>query len=186
MQVWISYAKFELTNPVTEEGLDNVVLARRIFERGNNTLRESGNKESRALLLEAWRDFENNHGDDGSRAKIIDKMPRRVKRRRRVVGEDKVNFLNPDLNSVLIDYDYPHFFLNLFQSDEGWEEVFDFIFPEDESQRPHLKVLASAKAWKQKAALEASQNDSEPQEINQSTESTTDHNLNSETVQNTD
>lgn len=75
---------------MSEEGLNNVVLARRIFERGNNCLRDNGNKESRALLLEAWRDFENNHGDEESQSKILEKMPRRVKRRRRVIGEDKV------------------------------------------------------------------------------------------------
>ncbi|XP_043472964.1 protein crooked neck [Leptopilina heterotoma] len=146
VKVWISYGKFELTNPVSEEGLNNVVLARRIFERGNNCLRDNGNKESRALLLEAWRDFENNYGDEESQSKILEKMPRRVKRRRRVIGEDK--------------------------SDDGWEEVFDFIFPEDESQRPHLKVLASAKAWKQKAMLLSNHSNSESLETNENTDDT--------------
>ncbi|XP_034183780.1 pre-mRNA splicing factor crn [Osmia lignaria lignaria] len=121
VKVWIAYAKFELANTASEDGVDNVALARRIFERGNDALRSSGDKESRALLLEAWRDFENEKGDDETRAKIIEKMPRRIKRRRRIVGEDG--------------------------SDDGWEEVFDFVFPEDESQRPNLKFLASAKAW---------------------------------------
>ncbi|KOC60338.1 Protein crooked neck, partial [Habropoda laboriosa] len=129
VKVWIAYAKFELANSTTEDGLDNVVLARRIFERGNDALRSNGDKESRALLLEAWRDFENEKGDDETRAKIMEKMPRRIKRRRRIVGEDG--------------------------SDDGWEEVFDFVFPEDESQKPNLKFLASAKAWiKQKEMKE--------------------------------
>lgn len=68
-----------------------------------------------------------------------------------------------------------NYLLNLifvFQSDDGWEEVFDFIFPEDESQRPHLKVLASAKAWKQKAMMLANQNNSESQETDENNEST--------------
>lgn len=65
-------------------------MARRIFERGNDALRQNGDKESRALLLEAWRDFENEKGDDETRAKIMEKMPRRIKRRRRIVGEDGV------------------------------------------------------------------------------------------------
>lgn len=136
VKVWIAYAKFELANSVSEDGVDNVVLARRIFERGNDALRSNGDKESRALLLEAWRDFENEKGDDETKAKIMEKMPRRIKRRRRIVGEDG--------------------------SDDGWEEVFDFVFPEDESQRPNLKFLASAKAWiKQKEMsekIESSQN----------------------------
>ncbi|XP_076662703.1 pre-mRNA splicing factor crn [Andrena cerasifolii] len=132
VKVWIAYAKFELANSVSEDGVDNVVLARRIFERGNDALRSNGDKESRALLLEAWRDFENEKGDDETRAKIMEKMPRRIKRRRRIVGQDG--------------------------SDDGWEEVFDFVFPEDESQRPNLKFLASAKAWmKQKELIEKSE-----------------------------
>lgn len=36
------------------------------------------------------------------------------------------------------------------QTDEGWEEFFDYIFPEDEATKPNLKLLASAKAWKKK------------------------------------
>ncbi|XP_046749660.1 protein crooked neck [Diprion similis] len=122
VKVWIAYAKFELGNYVTDDGPDNIALARRVFERGNDALRTNGDKESRALLLEAWRDFETEKGDEDSQAKIMDKMPRRIKRRRRIVGDDG--------------------------AEEGWEEVFDFVFPEDESQRPNLKLLASAKAWK--------------------------------------
>lgn len=44
----------------------------------------------RVLLLEIWRDFKNEKGDEESRTKIIAKMTRRIKRRRRIVGEDKV------------------------------------------------------------------------------------------------
>jgi len=36
----------------------------------------------------------------------------------------------------------------LFQSDEGWEEFFDYVFPEDEATKPNLKLLEMAKAWK--------------------------------------
>merc|ERR1712223_932134 len=30
----------------------------------------------------------------------------------------------------------------------GWEEFFDYIFPEDEGAKPNLKLLAMAKMWK--------------------------------------
>ena len=30
----------------------------------------------------------------------------------------------------------------------GWEEYFDYIFPEDEGAKPNLKLLAMAKMWK--------------------------------------
>jgi crooked neck len=38
--------------------------------------------------------------------------------------------------------------LFLFQSDGGWEEYFDYIFPDDEAAQPNLKLLAMAKKWK--------------------------------------
>ena len=39
-------------------------------------------------------------------------------------------------------------------SDQGWEEYFDYIFPEDEAAKPNLKLLAMAKMWKkQKEAV---------------------------------
>jgi hypothetical protein len=38
----------------------------------------------------------------------------------------------------------------LLQSEAGWEEFFDYIFPEDEEAKPNLKLLAMAKAWKRK------------------------------------
>ena len=37
-----------------------------------------------------------------------------------------------------------HFYL---QSDDGWEEVFDFVFPEDESRKPNLKIMAAVQDW---------------------------------------
>lgn len=123
VKVWMSYAKFELTSQLAEEDADmNVRLARRVYERANDTLRQLGDKESRVLLLEAWRDFERESGDKDSLEKVMDKMPRRVKKRQKIVSETGV--------------------------EEGWEEVFDYIFPEDEMARPNLKLLAAAKMWK--------------------------------------
>ena len=43
--------------------------------------------------------------------------------------------------------------------EEGWEEVFDYIFPEDESIKPNLKLLERAKAWKIKQQEENPEND---------------------------
>lgn len=102
----------------------NIDLARRIYERANDYLRTLTEKESRVVLLEAWRDFESQHGTQESFEKVIDKMPRRVKKRQKIVSETGV--------------------------EEGWEEIFDYIFPEDEMARPNLKLLAAAKNWKKK------------------------------------
>jgi hypothetical protein len=35
-----------------------------------------------------------------------------------------------------------------YQADAGWEEYYDYIFPDDESAQPNLKLLAMAKMWK--------------------------------------
>ncbi|XP_005191049.2 protein crooked neck [Musca domestica] len=131
VKVWMSYAKFELTSQLEgeEDQEMNVRLARRIYERANDTLRQLQDKESRVLLLEAWRDFERESGDQQSLEKVMDKMPRRVKKRQKIISEAGV--------------------------EEGWEEVFDYIFPEDEMARPNLKLLAAAKMWKkQKETVE--------------------------------
>jgi len=74
------------------------------------------------MLLEAWRDYEDAYGNDSSRAAVENLMPKRVKKRRRIQTQDR--------------------------SDAGWEEFFDYIFPEDEASKPNLKLLAMAKAWK--------------------------------------
>lgn len=74
------------------------------------------------MLLEAWEEFESVYGDDASRKAVANLMPKRVKKRRRIQTQDG--------------------------SDAGWEEYFDYIFPEDEATKPNLKLLAMAKAWK--------------------------------------
>ncbi|KAL5275078.1 CRNKL1 family protein [Megaselia abdita] len=119
-KVWISYAKFELSSNHNEIEF-GLQLARRIYDRANDNLRQSGDKESRVLILEAWRDFEKAHGDSESYEKILLKIPKRIKRRQKMINDGV---------------------------EEGWEEVFDYIFPEDELSRPNLKLLAAAKMWK--------------------------------------
>lgn len=34
------------------------------------------------------------------------------------------------------------------QSDAGWEEYYDYIFPEDAANQPNRKLLAMVKLWK--------------------------------------
>jgi len=125
VKVWMSYAQFELLHGAGEESdIDKIALARRVYERGNAALRSLGEKEERVLLLEAWRDMEATHGDQTTVQRVEARMPRRVKKRQKVTAQDG--------------------------TDEGWEEFFDYIFPEDEAIKPNLKLLASAKAWKRK------------------------------------
>ena len=34
------------------------------------------------------------------------------------------------------------------QSDAGWEEYYDYIFPDDEANMPNFKLLQMARLWK--------------------------------------
>lgn len=103
-QVWMSYVQFEMSHS-DEEGIEPISLARRIYERGNAALRESGEKEERVLLLEAWREMEKQHGDDDSLRKVEAKLPRRVRRRQAIIGPDgvrKYTGLNLNFLTVLL------------------------------------------------------------------------------------
>jgi crooked neck len=82
----MSFAQFELA-----AGDDGAVeRARRVYEKASTALRGVHDKEERVLLLEAWREFENSHGDEESQAKMQARLPRRIKRRQRVQAEDGV------------------------------------------------------------------------------------------------
>lgn len=87
----MSFAQFELLS-AGEEG--NVERARAVYDRANNTLRQAMEKEERVLLLEAWKEFEAEHGDEESRDKLKTKLPKRIKRRQRVQADDGVSFIS--------------------------------------------------------------------------------------------
>ena len=132
VKVWLSLAQFERQN----DHEDRLVQARHVYEEANKALRQSREKEERLMLLEAWADFEAEEGDEKSQAQVADLMPRRVKKRRKIKTEDG--------------------------SDQGWEEYFDYIFPEDEAAKPNLKLLAMAKMWKKQKETVADE-DKEPE-----------------------
>ena len=133
VKVWMTFAKFELTVAASQhEDADlAVAAARAVYQRANRSLRSAGqsgnadltiNNEERSMLLESWQAFEIQYGDDKSRKAVVDMMPKRVLQRRRIQTDDR--------------------------SDAGWEEYFNYVFPEDEASKPNLKLLAMAKAWK--------------------------------------
>ncbi|GFR13846.1 crooked neck-like protein 1 [Trichonephila clavata] len=135
VKVWISYARFELG---CGEGGDAVLQARRIYEKANKSLRNASQKEERMMLLEAWKDFEEQFGDEQSQRDVQKQMPKKVKKRRKIQTEDG--------------------------TDGGWEEYFDYIFPSDEVAQPVLKLLEIAKKWKK--SQESSQTDQTTEEDN--------------------
>ena len=120
VKVWLSYGKFEISTG-TEEGVQN---ARQVFRKADKSLKDGNHTEERAMVLEAWRDFEKEKGDTETIAEVQKIMPKRVKKRRKVYQDDG--------------------------SDAGWEEYWDYVFPDDVSAAPHLKLLQMARMWKQK------------------------------------
>jgi crooked neck len=92
------------------------------------------------FLLETWKEFEKKHGTASDLAKLEERMPRVVKKRRRM------------------------------EDSGTWEEYLDYIFPEDEKEKgPAMKLLALAHKWKQQqgsgaAAKEDDKDDSDDDE----------------------
>lgn len=99
---------------------------REVYKKAYGELKQSGLNESRVMVLEAWRDFET----DSEKIKHVESlMPRQIKKRRKIQAEDG--------------------------SDAGWEEYIEYVFPDDESAQPSLKLLAMAKKWKENMAQHA-------------------------------
>jgi len=97
--------------------------ARTILDKAYNELKEDGLKEERVLLLDAWRALEQQKGDAESVSSVEKRLPRRVKRKRMRKDDDG--------------------------NDLGWEEYFDYQFPDDDDQgTSNLKILEMAAKWK--------------------------------------
>ena len=114
VKVWISFAQFE-------ETLEQFENAREIYSRAYIALKNTEVKEERLLLVETWRDFEEEHGNADQSNFVKKKMPQRVKKRREIDNGDG--------------------------STAGFEEYYDYIFPDDTSV-PNLKILDIAHKWK--------------------------------------
>lgn len=123
IKVWLSFAKFEASLG-SEKGFTN---CRGIYERADKCLKNGQNNEERAMLLECWLDFEKEHGNSESTEAVQRRMPRRVKKQRKVYREDG--------------------------TDAGWEEYWDYVFPDDATSAPNLKLLEMARMWKRKKVL---------------------------------
>uniref|UniRef100_A0A1I7YZQ0 Suf domain-containing protein n=1 Tax=Steinernema glaseri TaxID=37863 RepID=A0A1I7YZQ0_9BILA len=150
IKVWISLADFEAS-------IEEIEKARKVYSRANDAL-EKEDKTKRVMLLEAWKEFEQKHGDDASREAVAKQMPKKVKKRRPIQNEDGV--------------------------DAGWEEYYEFVFPADQANTGQLKLFEAALRWKkQNQALpndaeeppeQADGEAGEPAQIERSTDSDTD------------
>lgn len=130
VKVWISYAHFEINIPEDDEeeteeeetpiSEEAKARARAVFKRAYKSMRDADAKEEAVSLLNAWLSFERTHGSEDDVENVQKQMPRRVKKRRAVEGEEDV-----------------------------MEEYFDYVFPADEKQATNLSnVLAMAQRWK--------------------------------------
>ena len=102
---------------------EGIAKARTILEKAYAELKEEGLKEERVLLLDAWRALEQQKGDAESVIAVEKRLPRRVKRKRMRKDDDG--------------------------NDLGWEEYFDYQFPDDDDEgTSNLKILEMAAKWK--------------------------------------
>jgi len=121
-QVWISFATFEASS--IGGGMES---ARSLFEGADKQLKEDGLKEERVLLLDAWRNLEKVSGT-AEKVTLVEKMmPRRIKKKRMKT--------DPNTGAEL-----------------GWEEFYDFHFPDEKSAASNLKILEMAAKWKKAQA----------------------------------
>ncbi|CAO2825101.1 unnamed protein product [Amaranthus hypochondriacus] len=131
LNVWISYAKFEATaeyngdSDISEKKLC-AQRTRRVFEKALSHFRVSAPelKEERAMLLDEWLKLEKAFGDLGDVSSVQAKLPKKLKRKRPIETEDGTT---------------------------GYEEYFDYMFPE-EAQTTNLKILEAAYKWKKQKA----------------------------------
>lgn len=106
-----------------EASLGEIAKARRVFEDAESFFKEQDTaKEERLMLLEAWRDFEGKFGGDEEKKVVTNKLPERIKKRRLLRTEDG--------------------------EEAGWEEYYEYIFPEEKKQNAALAILEHARQWK--------------------------------------
>jgi len=137
VKVWISYANFEAS--VDDEDVDSVGNARKVFQQGYDSLKKNNLKEERVVLLESWKEFEAEKGDEEHLKKVEQMMPKIVKKRRRI--EDETG-----------------------SGQVTWEEYLDYIYPDEEKEKPVFKLLSMAHAWKQKMEEAKSHGDDDKKE----------------------
>jgi len=110
--------------------------ARAVFNRAYDHLKEEGLSEERVLLLDAWKTFEKTKGDAKAVEDVEFRMPRRIKRKRMQTDENG--------------------------NELGWEEYFDYHFPDDDGAGAgNLKILEMAAKWKKMKETENEDSDSD-------------------------
>eukprot|EP00123_Amoebidium_parasiticum_P012254 comp21226_c0_seq1/m.28880 comp21226_c0_seq1/g.28880 ORF comp21226_c0_seq1/g.28880 comp21226_c0_seq1/m.28880 type:complete len:692 (-) comp21226_c0_seq1:5-2080(-) len=118
VKIWLSFARFEAALP----GEKSAARARNVFEQADTHMKDNGHKEERVMVLEAWKDFEDTQGSEEWARQVGQKMPKKIKKRR-LVDEN----VGPSA---------------------GYEEYYDYMFPDEKTAQPSLKLLQMAHMWK--------------------------------------
>jgi crooked neck len=104
--------------------------ARDIYKLGFQTLKSTELTEERVMLWESWRDFEQEQGNIGAIEGVMTNLPKRVKKRRKIMTTDG--------------------------QDAGFEEYYDYIFPDTKNLRSGLKLMEAAEKWREQSAKKES------------------------------
>ena len=97
-----------------------------VYAEADEHFRETGQKDERVAVLDSWSEMEASTGDPDRMALVAGRMPKRLKKKRPVRDESG--------------------------EEVGWEEYFDYTFPEEEKKAPSLKILEMAHMWKKRKA----------------------------------
>lgn len=114
VKVWITYANFYSTIPTDtqlqefnasneqeftfELGEEQRENTRRIYRRALDHYKSTGESESRLVILEAWRQYEEENGDDESLKSVAAKFPQIVKRmiNENNIQTERLEYIFPD------------------------------------------------------------------------------------------
>ncbi|KAF7690451.1 hypothetical protein HF521_012255 [Silurus meridionalis] len=140
VKVWKSYAQFELSM----ESEERLQRCRQVYEEANCSLCTCEEKEQRFMLLKAWKNFEQEFGTSADKDRVKKLMPKQVKKRRKLTAKD--------------------------ETDAGWEEYYDYIFPEDAANQPNLKLLSMAQMWNKQHQQEQEKQKAEKDESTEPTQ----------------
>lgn len=125
VKVWLSYAKFEAS-------INEKARARKIFSDAYEHFKQENMTEERVMILENWQKYEEESGDKENLEYVKGKLPKRIKKRRKAnIGADDEGKETEDA---------------------GWEEYFDYIFPDDQNDKKNIKIIEMAHKWKEQQA----------------------------------
>lgn len=127
-RVWEAFARFEFSQ-------NNVEGARAVYlEAFDGPLKTEDTRPERFQLLELWKEFEEDvadkYGEEAAKFEMIKtRVPKRIKKKRKLETPDG--------------------------TDAGYEEYYDYLFPDMAQAAPNMKLLEMAQKWKAAKAAEA-------------------------------